>query len=683
MLKVLEQLSLLTEPWYPIKETNMNFLNRRMFANGGPSTPSGPLGPNQIYDTVSGKIYNLDEGFVDNLFLKGRNLYPILKDNTLIKGPNVAAALEKFRDQDEPFDLSKRSFGYLQPRDVGTGLIDAGIATGRFFEPYVKKGIAGIGEFVGSDYLKTADDDVGVGLLGFKRDEMNSIFPTDEERSRAALERITGERNFSTANMNPNVRSGTNMFFDALRSGDEKMSDYFGTDRIFEDRPEQQIQDFQSEIDGFVGPIRPGADVVDTAVVTETPRFESETLSLEGGPFDMETRRLAYQKEMIGRDEFGDLLPEGRLEKDDEIANLLEEIKPIEQKVDVDKTEADTLADNEAKFGGLSQDEFRATIDDAATPKLLEIERPITDTTIVEEETLRKQNDPVSRKLDQPGFFGSDRFLNFIRNVGGELVRTGQFGEGLASGAAKASEERAARELMADAEERDYLTKLRLVRAEADYEAQKKLDEGPSDSMRKELRTVAQEMNADYNDIVSAKSTLEVVGRVEDILYNTDTTSFKAFAGELLEKVGSFFDTDGKPSESGKSFENLEPRTRAIVLLNQIKQKNIKSLLGENSKTISNLDRQIVEELVGSIALGKTQEETLEALKLTKESIYNSLSAAQTRLKSNFRFANAEGGLYLIQDNTKILDYLKTGILSNTYDNSYENQSIRKITLKE
>jgi hypothetical protein len=42
----------------------------------------------------------------------------------------------------------------------------------------------------------------------------------------------------------------------------------------------------------------------------------------------METRRLAYQKEMIGRDEFGDLLPEGRLEKDDEIAKMLEEIKP-------------------------------------------------------------------------------------------------------------------------------------------------------------------------------------------------------------------------------------------------------------------------------------------------------------------------------------------------------------------
>ena len=653
-----------------------------MFANGGgASTPSGPLGANQIYDTVSGKVYNLDDNFVNDLFLKGRNLYPILKDDTLLKGSNVAAALEKFRDQDEPFDLSKRSFGYLEPRDVGTGLVDAGIAAGKFVEPYVKKGIAGIGEFVGSDYLKKADDDVGVGLLGFKRDEMDSIFPSDEERSRAALERITGERNFSAANINPNVTSGTNMFFDALRSGDEKVSDYFGTDRIFEDRPEQQIQDFQSEID----------DVADTAIVTEvsgpsgpTPITTSETLSIEGGPGSLEARRLAYEKDMIGRDEFGDLLPEGRLEQDDEIATLLDEIKPIEQKVDVDKTEADTLADNEAKFGGLSQDEFRATIDDAAIPKLPEIERPITDINIEEQEERRKQNDPVSRKLDQPGFFGSDRFLNFIRNVGGELVRTGQFGEGLASGAAKASEERAARELMADKEERDYRMKLRLAKAEADLEARNKLADGPSDSMKKEFRTVAQEINADYNDIVSANNTLEIVGRVEDIISNEDTTSFKAFAGELLEKGQSLFDIDGNPTDSGKSFADLEPRTRAKVLLNQIKQKNIRDILGESGKTISNLDRQIVEELVGSISLGKTPQETLEALKLTKESIFNNLNASQNRLKSNYNFANVEGGLYLISDNTRILDYLKTGILNQTaYDNAYENQSIRKITLEE
>ena len=99
---------------------------------------------------------------------------------------------------------------------------------------------------------------------------------------------------------------------------------------------------------------------------------------------------------------------------------------------------------------------------------------PIVGASIEEQEELIKQNDPISRKLDQPGFFGSDRFLNFIRNVGGELTRTGQMGAGLAGGASKAAEERAARELMADKEERDYRMKLRLAKAEADLEAKRR-----------------------------------------------------------------------------------------------------------------------------------------------------------------------------------------------------------------
>ena len=612
----------------------MNFLNRRMFANGGgASTPSGPLGANQIYDTVSGKVYNLDDNFVNDLFLKGRNLYPILKDDTLLKGSNVAAALEKFRDQDEPFDLSKRSFGYLEPRDVGTGLIDAGIATGRFFEPYVKKGIAGIGEFVGSDYLKAADDDVSLGILGFKRDEMDSIFPTDQERSRAALERIAGEKNFSAANMNPNVRSGTNMFFDALRSGDEKMSDYFGTDRIFEDRPEQQIQDFQSEIDGFVGPTRPGADVADTATVT--PITTSETLSIEGGPGSLEARRLDYEEDMIGRDEFGDLLPEGRLEKDDEIATLLDEIKPIEQKVDVDKTEADTLADNEAKFGGLSQDEFRATIDDAAIPKLPEIERPITDINIEEQEERRKQNDPVSRKLDQPGFFGSDRFLNFIRNVGGELVRTGQFGEGLASGAAKASEERAARELMADKEERDYRMKLRLAKAEADLEARNKLAEGmkPSD-----IKT----FTGFEDDIAGSLSQFDeserIVSDINQIL-NEDIKETGAFGAQgFVRQISDKFRNLAGYGET--EWNKLDPAVRTQVILDVTAQRSVRQILGESGKTISNLDRDIVARIFGKVGVFTSPAELSKLLTNSRDNIVESMRKDQSLVISR---ANAIG----------------------------------------
>ena len=449
--------------------------------------------------------------------------------------------------------------------------------------------------------------------------------------------------------------------------------------------PGQQVQDFQTEIDGFVGPAQPGVDVVDEAIVTEssgvTPRFESETLSLEGGPFDMETRRLEYQKEMIGRDEFGNLLPEGRLEQDDEISQLLEDIKPAEQKVDVDKTQADTLAEIDNKFGGLSQDEFRDELDKDLLPTMPSISgMPESQ----DQETLTKQGDPISRKLEQPGFFGSNRFLDFIRNVGGELTRTGDIAQGLGFGAAKAAEERTARELIEGQEERDYRMKLRLAKAEADLELRNQGSEGASDSMKKELRTVAQEVNADYNDIVSAKNTLEIVGQVEDIIMNKDTTSVKAITGEIFEKVGAFFDVNGEPEASGKKWEDLEPRTRVKVLLNQIKQKNIRDILGESGKTISNLDRQIVDELVGSLKIGTTPQETLKALEMTKTSIFNNLSTSQNRLKTNFYFAEAEGGMYLIQDNNNIMQYLQTGNLpSRLYTSRYnDNSALKKITLE-
>jgi len=602
-----------------------------MFANGGnASTPSGPLGPNQIYDTVSGKIYNLDEGFVSDLFLKGRNLYPILKDNTLIKGSNVAAALEKFRDQDEPFDLSKRSFGYFKPRDVGTGLIDAGIAAGQFVEPYVKKGIAGIGELVGSDYLKAADDDVGTGIFGFKRDEMDSIFPTDEERSRAALERITGERSVNpdrqlipaSAGPNINLSQYDNAFPPTVKGAANIISQVFGRDPIF---------DIDKDLDELNKP-----NVVDTATVTEvsgpsglTPITTSETLSIDGGPGSLEAGRLAYEKEMIGRDEFGNLLPEGRLEQDDEIATLLDEIKPIEQKVDVDKTEADTLAENEAKFGGLSQDEFKSTLDEIALPKLPEIESPLTDAAVVEQEELRKQNDPISRKLDQPGFFGSDRFLNFIRNVGGELTRTGQMGAGLAGGASKAAEERAARELMADQEERDYRMKLKLAKAEADLEARNKLAEGmkPSD-----IKTFT-EFEDDIGDALSQFDESErIVSDINQIL-NVDIKDPSAFGAKgFLSKINDKLRNAAGYGET--KWENLDPAVKTQVILDVTAQRSVRQILGESGKTISNLDRDIVARIFGNVNIWTSPAELSKLLTNSRDNIVESMRKDQSKVIS-------------------------------------------------
>ena len=393
-----------------------------------------------------------------------------------------------------------------------------------------------------------------------------------------------------------------------------------------------QIQDFQSEIN----------DVVDTATVTEVsgpsgpkPITTSETLSIEGGPGSLEARRLAYEKEMIGRDEFGNLLPEGRLEQDDEIATLLDEIKPIEQKVDVDKTEADTLAENEAKFGGLSQEEFRATIDDAAIPKLPEIEMPIVGASIEEQEELRKQNDPISRKLDQPGFFGSDRFLNFIRNVGGELTRTGQMGAGLAGGASKAAEERAARELMADKEERDYRMKLRLAKAEADLEARNKLAEGmdPSD-----LKT----FTGFEDDIRKALSQFDeserIVSDINQIL-NVDIKEPGAFGARgFLSKISDKLRNAAGYGET--EWENLDPAVKTQTILDVTAQRSVRQILGESGKTISNLDRDIVARIFGNVNIWTSPAELSKLLTNSRDNIVESMRNDQSTVISR---ANALG----------------------------------------
>ena len=61
------------------------------------------LKPNEIYDSKTDQLYTADDDFVNNLTLKGFNLYTIMGDDTLIKGKLVKIQLDKFRKFDEPF----------------------------------------------------------------------------------------------------------------------------------------------------------------------------------------------------------------------------------------------------------------------------------------------------------------------------------------------------------------------------------------------------------------------------------------------------------------------------------------------------------------------------------------------------------------------------------------------------
>ena len=655
----------------------MNFLNRKMFRTGGQAENQG-LGDFQIRDRKTGEVYNVKPDFIDTF---GFNPYKILYDDSLEKGAAVQRILEDFKKKDAP------KIGVFQMgEDVGTNVADTALRTARFLEPAVRSTIGFAGQVIGADRfgigqaLKDIGDPVKVGLGGLTIPRDESYIPTNEDRARFMMRRIVEEEqqpdvsqldfplpeptsfDFRQDDMGLKVSEGT-------FAREQMLQQYSPEDQAYlranpDIRPEEvgmrPVKDFTSNIDPFN--TRLNIDEI------------SSTLDeLSGEREDLEAR---FDTENVQRPKDVDV---------DEITSLLNDIQP--PLVNLDITEEDTKLGVETKFEGLSPDELKTEIANMNIPDA---------DALINEELLPAQNqedliasvaaekdekgDPniarnaTQKKLNTPGFFGTDRFLDFIRNVGAGLSETGQFGPGLVLGAAKAAEERAARDI-AEAE-RQREIELATIAA------------GVKEKLKpKENIDLAGQVNADYNEVVSANNTLEIVGRVEEIILNEDTTSAKAVIQEIFDKAGAVFNTDGQPDPEGKGWNELSPRVRAKVLLNQIKQKNIRDILGESGKTISNLDRQIVDELVGSLQFFKTDAEALEALRLTREGILTNMSGAIARLKSNYIGMENYGDMSLIQ-NDDLIDYMETGQLAgNPYANDFVGSTktrpgrINKITL--
>jgi|TARA_R100000426_G_scaffold6_1_gene5 hypothetical protein len=670
----------------------MNFMNRKMFQRGG---ASNTLGAYQIRDKVTGEVYDIKPDFINTF---GFNPYKILLDDTLEKGSAVQSILEDFQEKDAP------KIGSIQARqDIGSTIADVGFRVARQFEPIVRGGIRAAGEITGIEPLKKAGGEFTVGFLpeGEKRLgqpfgvlPVDSVIPSDQERARFMLRGITVKE----PNVVQDVVDNTSTF----DFRDEDMRSKVGQLDFNREQQELLISKFSPEdqqtLRNFIDPksglltvtpeeigLRPIKSQPSVDVFNQSLNLTDLTTSLEELTQERQDLEERFAEEDVQR-------PAGI--NVDEITNLLNEVS--QPSINLEKTEAESLMETVNKFDGLTDDQLKFEIDKQNLPgmdaldenkeavaKQVEVIKKLESEGIDPDEYLNKainigskenyRND-ADKKLNQPGFFGTDRFLNFVRNVGAGLVETGQLGPGLALGAAKAAEEKAARDLAEDERQKE----LELARIAA----------GAKEKLKpKENIDLAGQINADYNEVVSANNTLEIVGRVEEIILNEDTTSAQAIIQEIFDAAGAIFNTDGQPDPEGKGWNELSPRVRAKVLLNQIKQKNIRDILGESGKTISNLDRQIVDELVGSLQIFKTDAAALEALKLTREGILTNMSGAIARLKSNYIGMENYGDMSLIQ-NDDLIDYMETGNLEgNPYANDFVGSTkvrpgrINKITL--
>lgn len=183
----------------------------------------------------------------------------------------------------------------------------------------------------------------------------------------------------------------------------------------------------------------------------------------------------------------------------------------------------------------------------------------------------------------------SPRFLSAIRNIGAALVTTGRMGEGLAKGAAAFAQEQQAKDLM---------------REQAELEKQAKIEEILLEqSLKSGIKTSEAKINAEFNVKVNEgvnnfQKTERDLSRLQYAIGQVDegADGLRGLFGKGLDMLNAF-----TSKNYGTKFSDLEPRTQADAIINALRQQNIRDVLGESGRTISNLDREIVAEIFGSI----------------------------------------------------------------------------------
>ena len=218
-------------------------------------------------------------------------------------------------------------------------------------------------------------------------------------------------------------------------------------------------------------------------------------------------------------------------------------------------------------------------------------------------------------------FFNSDANLRLMRNVGKGLTQYGNFSEGIGVGTAAASEERKLEE---------ELEKKRLFDL-----AEATAGEGMADvTDRKKILDVQTAMNdsiANYNNAVAAE---ELTTGVLDILADPSSGNITTFSNKIGIKVDEFLNAAGVKSTT--DIEKMKPGKRAKVMLKVLTNRNIKEILGESGRTISNIDREVAERIMSSLDLFKVEDD-IATMKLKLQENLRSITTKKNLAQRNIK----------------------------------------------
>jgi len=181
------------------------------------------------------------------------------------------------------------------------------------------------------------------------------------------------------------------------------------------------------------------------------------------------------------------------------------------------------------------------------------------------------QQQETTKKLSPvTSLFATPQFNDFLRNVGQSLVETGQFGPGLAQGAAKAAEERAAKELALQLEIAKGLQK-----------------EGITANKLSEIRLLYQDTAGTFE---KGANTEKLLFDVLDIVDQANVTGLPALVDQIKFRFGAAINVSGKET----------PVIAAANILEEIARSSPGDFLGQTGR-LSDQDILMAQQLLAAI----------------------------------------------------------------------------------
>ena len=219
--------------------------------------------------------------------------------------------------------------------------------------------------------------------------------------------------------------------------------------------------------------------------------------------------------------------------------------------------------------------------------------------------------------------FNNPDFISYVANLSKGIAKTGEVGPGLALGSALAAEERSLRDLEKEKTDREFLLKS-LEGGQLELKDRKTI---------LDVKTGMSESVRDYNNAVAAQELAQSV--IDFANKNESLATFGAKIGASVEDIKAAIG-----AEKVTNVDQLSDTKRAQIALDILANRNIKEILGESGRTISNIDRDIANRIIGNLKIGNIQSvaELKKRLNDNIKSIVQKRNEAQRNIRSSVQF---------------------------------------------